>query len=198
MSLGLPVLKRQLCLNPQLRYFLASGRRPLSRLTRVPQSQSEQQQTSPSIPTPPLSKAPLDVSSEPKKKSKKSSAKKPKVPIRNLLDESKIQTYLDEIAETSNTVTLTDITRLRPSGHSNPHTEAYATEHQALVNRLCTSFSMEQLQKFGKMMEIERYPRGKTKDYYAIRIIEGAWKWPSLTEMQEKKRDRSEVDYKCT
>lgn len=198
MSLALLVLKRQLCLNPQLRYFLASGRRPLSTLTtRTPQPQSEQQQTSPSIPTSSPSTAPLDASPEPKKKSKKASAKKPKVPVRNLLDESKIQTYLDEIAETSNTVTLTDIIRLRPSGHSNPHTEAYATEHQALVNRLCSSFSMKQLERFGQMMEIERYSRGKTKDDYATRIIEGAWKWPSLTEMQEKKRDRIEVDHKC-
>ncbi|KAE9411001.1 hypothetical protein BT96DRAFT_983660 [Gymnopus androsaceus JB14] len=153
----------------------------------------------PSIPTPSSSTAPSDSSSEstkPTKNSKKASAKKAKVPIRNLLEESKIQSYLDHIAETSNTVTLADVARLRPSRHSDATTPEYENEYNALVDRLSSSFSKKQLKMFGEMMGVKQNLKGSTKKHYAVRIIEGAWNWPSLTEIQQKKRDWSEVNYK--
>ncbi|KAF9069149.1 hypothetical protein BDP27DRAFT_1326087 [Rhodocollybia butyracea] len=207
MSLALPVLKRQLC---HFKHSLVVGRRAQSSLmARLYQLTSEPVSSPSSIPEPPVlpptpsPAVPPSVSSHesshtPKKTSKKprqpkpTAAKKKKAPLRNLLEDSKIQTYLDHIAETSNTVTLSDIDRIRPTTHADPDTPEYEEQYNALVDRLCQSFSKKQLLLFLEILGIERR-RGSSKRHCAVQIIEGSWGWPSLTEVQEKKRDWSEV-----
>ncbi|KAJ4486265.1 hypothetical protein J3R30DRAFT_3697765 [Lentinula aciculospora] len=114
-------------------------------------------------------------------------------PSRNLLEESKIQNYLDHIAQTSNSVTLADLTRLRPNGYSDPETPEYEEEYDSLVDRLCRSFSKKQLYSFLKMLEIEGSRRKSTKTHYAVQIVEDGWGWPSLAKVKARKRDWSEV-----
>ncbi|KAJ3853807.1 hypothetical protein EV368DRAFT_81215 [Lentinula lateritia] len=200
MSLALPFLKRQLCSNSRLRNVPAYGRAQSTLLERLAQLTSQPKSSLSSVPNSPTSTA-ISVTSpealsghqKAKKESKSSDATKSKGPSRNLLEESKIQSYLDHIAETGNTVTLADITRLRPNVHSDPETPEYEEEYNALIDRLCRSFSKKQLYSFVKMLEIEGSRKGSAKRYSAVQIVEDGWNWPSLAKVKARKRDWSEV-----
>ncbi|KAJ3868742.1 hypothetical protein EV359DRAFT_77385 [Lentinula novae-zelandiae] len=200
MSLALPFLKRQLCLNSRLRIVPAYGRAQSTLLERLAQLTSQLESSPSSVPNSSTSTA-ISVTSpdalsehqKAKKELKSSDATKSKGPSRNLLEESKIQSYLDHIAETGNTVTLADITRLRPNVHSDPETPEYEEEYNALIDRLCRSFSKKQLYSFVKMLEIEGSRRGSAKRHSAVQIVEDGWNWPSLAKMKARKRDWSEV-----
>ncbi|KAJ4001041.1 hypothetical protein F5050DRAFT_1727364 [Lentinula boryana] len=197
MSLALPFVKRQLCSNAHLRYGLVYGRRAqsalMARLVELSKSPSPQPNSATSNTA---SSTSSGASSGPKKATKKltgEDTQKKNTPSRNLLEESKIQSYLDHIAETSNTVTLADITRLQPNDHSDPETPEYEEEYNALVDRLCRSFSKKQLHSFIKMLELEGARRKSSKQHHAVHIIEDGWGWPSLAKVKARKRDWSEV-----
>ncbi|KAF8832436.1 hypothetical protein HHX47_DHR1001927 [Lentinula edodes] len=200
MSLALPFLKRQLCSNSRLRNVPAYGRAQSTLLERLAQLTSQPKSSPSSVPNSSTSTA-ISVTSpdalsehqKAKKELKNSDATKLKGPSRNLLEESKIQSYLDRIAETGNTVTLADITRLRPNIHSDPETPEYEEEYNALIDRLCRSFSKKQLYSFVKMLEIEGSRRGSAKRHSAVQIVEDGWNWPSLAKVKARKRDWSEV-----
>ncbi|KAJ3719814.1 hypothetical protein C8R42DRAFT_671864 [Lentinula raphanica] len=200
MSLALPLIKRQLRSQVSLKHASVHWRRSQSTLlARLAELTSQPSTTTPAsdsstsnIPSATSS----GVSSEGNKdikKPRKNDSKKQKTPSRNLLEESKIQSYLDHIAETSNTVTLADITRLKPNGHADPETPDYEEEYNALIDRLCRSFSKKQLYSFLSMLEIEGIRRRTAKQNYAVRIIEDGWGWPSLAKVKARKRDWSEV-----
>ncbi|TFK41054.1 hypothetical protein BDQ12DRAFT_678804 [Crucibulum laeve] len=112
----------------------------------------------------------------------------------NLLEQSKVQKYLNHLASTKNTLTLEDFEKYKPKTHSSPATSNYEVEYNALLDTLVRSFSSQQLRQL-----IRRYgrnlPAKKTKWNLAVTIIEKQWGWPSLTEIQKQQRDWSEVSY---
>ncbi|KAK1224398.1 hypothetical protein PQX77_012694 [Marasmius sp. AFHP31] len=135
--------------------------------------------------------SPLDNSTSPTKTKKTKRA--PKAPTRNLLEETKVEEYLAEIAASKDLITLEDLTRLRPKKHSNPSTPEYEVEYNQLLDRIQQAFNRKQLIHFVDLFGIPR-PKRQTKPAYAVHIIEQAWGWPSLTEVQKRRRDWSEVE----
>ncbi|KAF5390298.1 hypothetical protein D9757_002832 [Collybiopsis confluens] len=186
----LRVFKRQLC--PRLRCTLSSTRH--IRSASIPTAAHSTPKSISSNVT--LNASSSDTSSDTipgVKKSEKGKAKSKKAPSRNMLEDSKILNYLAEIAESRHSLTLEDIGRLRPERHSSPETSQYEEEYNALVDKLCRSFSRKQLTNLVEMLEIEGPGGHAAKQLFAIQIIEGSWGWPSLTDVQAKKRDWSET-----
>jgi hypothetical protein len=121
--------------------------------------------------------------------------RKPSVPRPNILEQTKVQDYLDYVASTNNSVTLEDIERCRPKTHALPGTLDYAEDYNAAMENLVRSFSKLQLGRFLELYGLKP-PAKRTKWYYAETIIEGQWKWPSLTDIQKRQRDWSEMTTK--
>ncbi|KAF8225081.1 hypothetical protein L208DRAFT_1409162 [Tricholoma matsutake] len=113
---------------------------------------------------------------------------------RNLLEQTKVQEYLDFVASTSNTVTLADIERCRPPEYGAPGTSEYESDYNLLLDTLVRSFSTKQLRRFLHLYQLD-LPKKRTKWHYAASIIERQWGWPSLTEIQKQQRDWTEVTY---
>ncbi|KAK7463688.1 hypothetical protein VKT23_005628 [Stygiomarasmius scandens] len=114
----------------------------------------------------------------------------------NLFHESKLQAYLDSISESQDTLTLEDLTRLKPAKHSPPLSPAYEAEYHQVLEKLQRSFTKGQLMYF-----LDLYPGAgkpgkydRTKSGYAAHIIEQAWRWPAIGEVRKTKRDLSEVE----
>jgi hypothetical protein len=114
---------------------------------------------------------------------------------RNLLEQTKVQEYLDFVASTNDSVTLADIERCRPLEHGVPGTQKYESHYNSLLDTLVRSFSTKQLRQFLHLYQLER-PRKHTKWHYAACIIERQWGWPSLPEIQKQQRDWTEVTYR--
>ncbi|KAG5648076.1 hypothetical protein DXG03_007111 [Asterophora parasitica] len=127
-----------------------------------------------------------------KKKTPGSSTERPAKPSRNLLRETKLQDYLDQIASTSQDVTLQDIERYRPASHASVHSPKYEVEYNALVETLVRSFSVSQLRKFLGMYYLDA-PYKRSKWELAVTIIERQWNWPSLKVIKKEKREWTEV-----
>ena len=71
----------------------------------------------------------------------------------------------------------------------------YSDEYNALLDKLCRSFSRQQLRAFTILYKLDlRAIRAKIE--YAEAIIEKQWGWPSLKEAQKRLRDRTEVSVK--
>ncbi|KAG7097012.1 hypothetical protein E1B28_004405 [Marasmius oreades] len=147
----------------------------------VPGSSSSS--TSFDIPTDPLQSVPK------LKKTKRA----PKPPSRNLLEDTKVEEYLAEIAASRHIVTLADLTRLRPDRHSDPITPQYEVEYNNLLDRVQQAFNKKQLIHFVDLLGISR-PKQRTKSAFAVQVIEQGWGWPSLTVVQKRRRDWSEVE----
>jgi hypothetical protein len=113
---------------------------------------------------------------------------------RNLLEQTKVQEYLDFVASTNDIVTLADIERCRPPEHGTPGTPKYESDYNTLLDTLGRSFSTKQLRRFLHLYQLD-LPRKRTKWQYAASIIERQWGWPSLTEIQKQQRDWTEVTY---
>jgi len=114
----------------------------------------------------------------------------------NLFHESKLQAYLDSISESQDTLTLEDLTRLKPAKHSPALSPAYEAEYDQVLEKLQRSFTKGQLMYF-----LDLYPGAgkpgkydRTKSGYAAHIIEQAWRWPAIGEVRKTKRDLSEVE----
>ncbi|KAF5377539.1 hypothetical protein D9615_005313 [Tricholomella constricta] len=131
-----------------------------------------------------------------KKKIVGSSVKRPSQatienPPRNLLQETKLQDYLDHIALTSQDVSLGDIERYRPARHASVRSPEYEEEYNALVETLVRSFSLNQLRKFLEMYHLSA-PQKRNKWELAVAIIERQWNWPSLKIIKQEKREWTE------
>jgi hypothetical protein len=113
---------------------------------------------------------------------------------RNLLEQTKVQEYLDFVASTNDSVTLADIERCRPLEHGVPGTPKYESDYNSLLDTLVRSFSTKQLRQFLHLYQLE-HPKKPTKWHSAASIIERQWGWPSLTEIQKQQRDWTEVTY---
>lgn len=114
---------------------------------------------------------------------------------RNPLEPTRVDLYLASIHAAGLEPTLDDIERCRPKKHSSPESSKYAEEYNNLLDTLCRSFSKDQLRKFTELYQLDpvwtRTSRRKVE--YAESIIEKQWNWPSLKEIERRKRDRTEV-----
>lgn len=119
------------------------------------------------------------------------------VPRKDPLADNAIDIYLEQIEEAkTRPPTLEDIERLRPRTHTfNIDSQQYADEYHALVDKICRSFSREQLQAMQTLYNIGSR-RSMTKMEYAEMVIEKVWNWPSLKEVQKEHRDRTEISVK--
>jgi hypothetical protein len=90
--------------------------------------------------------------------------------------------------------TIEDVERHRPTKHTDPERDlkAYAEEYHELTDKLCRSFSKEQLRQALKLYGTVLLKKA-TKLELAEAIVERHWDWPSLTEMERQKRDRTEI-----
>jgi len=114
---------------------------------------------------------------------------------RNPLEPTRVDLYLASIHAAGLEPTLDDIERCRPRRHSSQESLKYAEEYNDLLDTLCRSFSKDQLRKFTELYQLDpiwtRASRRKIE--YAESIIEKQWNWPSLKEIERRKRDRTEV-----
>lgn len=85
--------------------------------------------------------------------------------------------------------------RGRPREYAHPESTLYAKQYNGLLEHLDRSFTKEQLRRFGEQYQLS--PRlwrtGKRKVDYARAIVENAWGWPSLREIEKAKRERTEI-----
>lgn len=141
-------------------------------------------------------KARHSTGKEPLKKPRKpKNDVEPEKPRPNLLEQTKVQDYLDYVASTNNSVTLDDIERCKPKIHATPGTPEYVEDYKSTMESLVRSFNKVQLARFLELYGLEP-PVKRTKWFYAESIIEHQWKWPSVTDIQKRQRDWSEVTYK--
>lgn len=121
---------------------------------------------------------------------------KTSTPRKDPLAATGLELYLDEIREAGLEPTLPDLERCRPERYTN-HVDSpqYAEEYHSLVDKLCRSFSRQQLRQF--TIQLKLHSRAAlTKHEFAESIIEKQWNWPSLKEVQKRHRDRTEVSVK--
>jgi hypothetical protein len=130
-------------------------------------------------------------SADSKKRRPKDSA-----PLMDPLAATGLELYLQAIRDSCPDPKLSDIERCRPERHADDvDSEQYAEEYNALVNRLCRSFSRQQLREFTILFNINSRSTW-FKHQFAEAIIERQWKWPSLKEVQKQHRDRTEISVK--
>ncbi|KIJ57886.1 hypothetical protein HYDPIDRAFT_34700 [Hydnomerulius pinastri MD-312] len=114
---------------------------------------------------------------------------------RNPLEPTRVDRYLASIRAAGIEPTLEDVERCKPEQHSRPESLRYAEEYTELLDTLCRSFSKDQLRRFTELYKLDpiwtRSSRRKAE--YAESIIEKVWHWPSLKEIERKRRDRTEI-----
>lgn len=114
---------------------------------------------------------------------------------RNPLEPTRVDLYLASIHAAGLEPTLDDIERCRPKRHSSPESSKYAEEYNSLLDTLCRSFSKDQLRNFTELYNLgpiwTRSSRRKVE--YAESIMEKQWNWPSLKEIERRRRDKTEV-----
>ncbi|KAI5124632.1 hypothetical protein M0805_004241 [Coniferiporia weirii] len=108
---------------------------------------------------------------------------------------NKVDSFLASLRAGGIEPTLDDLRRLKPQTRPSADSPNYAPAYADLVDRLCRTFSKDQLRQFGKELKfgggLTRGKRKKTE--YAESIMEKLWGWENLKELERQKRDMSEV-----
>ncbi|KAI0068378.1 hypothetical protein BV25DRAFT_1846382 [Artomyces pyxidatus] len=120
---------------------------------------------------------------------------KPKATARRQLAPSQTKLYLETLYAGGIQPSLSDLERLKPLRHPRPDNPIYATEYMSLLNALCRSFTSDQLRDFAIQYNLGLGYTGskRRKSHYAEAIMEQAWQWPSLRELERKRIDRTVV-----
>ncbi|EJF66990.1 hypothetical protein DICSQDRAFT_47839 [Dichomitus squalens LYAD-421 SS1] len=107
---------------------------------------------------------------------------------------SRVQTYLATINASGIEPTRFDLDRYQPE---RPHVYSpkYAEVYNATLNTLMRSFTKEQLRKFlvQELGTSRHCSTSRKKADYAESIMEQLWKWPKLADVEQAKRDKTEV-----
>lgn len=108
---------------------------------------------------------------------------------------SKVDAFLASLQTTGSQPSLGDLESNRPHGHAHPESTLYAKQYNGLLQNLGRSFSKEQLRHFGEQYQLksQHWRSGKRKTDYARAIVENAWGWPPLREIEKTKRERTEI-----
>lgn len=88
--------------------------------------------------------------------------------------------------------TIADLERFRSDKPVRPNSPQYIEQHNEVVDTICRAFSKEQLQEFLQQYEVS-FRKQAPKIKLAETIIEKAWGWPSLAEIEKNKRERTEM-----
>ena len=116
-------------------------------------------------------------------------------PVPNRKGGPKVDAFLASLHSTGSQPSLDDLERGRPREHAHPESTLYAKQYNEVMEQLARSFTKEQLRQFGEKYQLDPRPwkrRGRKVDY-ARAIVEGAWGWPSLRDIEKKKRENTEV-----
>lgn len=107
----------------------------------------------------------------------------------------KVDAFLASLQTTSSQPSIEDLERGRPREHAHPESILYAKQYSGLLEQLDRSFSKEQLRRFCEQYRLNPrlWKTGKRKDDYARAIMENAWGFPSLREIEKAKRERTEI-----
>ena len=118
---------------------------------------------------------------------------------RSRLEQNNVDTYLASLRVGGIEPTLEDLERLRPKKRPPSHSSKYPEAYNELMDRLCRTFSKDQLREFGEQLEFDEIwtRSNRRKVEYAETILEKAWGWDNLKEIERRKRDMSEVLVKC-
>ena len=107
----------------------------------------------------------------------------------------KVVAFLASLQTTGSEPSLEDLERGRPREHAHPESTLYAKQHGEAMEQLGRSFTREQLRQFARKYQLD--PRlwrsSRRKVDYARAIVENAWGWPSLRDIEKKKREKTEV-----
>jgi hypothetical protein len=119
-------------------------------------------------------------------------------PRQNPLEPNAVDLHLEYLQRSEVEPTLSDINGYRPADHSAPESQQYSQEYRVLCETLLRTFSKAQLRRFCEMYGLDsKYTRPRRKINYAEAIIEQAWNWPSLSEIEKQKMDRTQIEVKC-
>ncbi|KAF8271446.1 hypothetical protein EI94DRAFT_584496 [Lactarius quietus] len=108
------------------------------------------------------------------------------------LEPSKTESYLLSLLTEDVIPTLRDLERLKPSEHPDPHSKEYTVVYRALLDSICRSFSNDQLRSFTQQYGLSLGSKLR-KASYAEAIVEKAWQWPSLRELERARSGRAKV-----
>ena len=107
----------------------------------------------------------------------------------------KVDVFLASLQTTGSQPSLEDLERGRPREYAHPESALYAKQYNEVIEHLGRSFNGEQLRRFGEKCQLD--PRlwrsGRRKVDYARAIVENAWGWPSLRDIEKRRRERTEV-----
>lgn len=107
----------------------------------------------------------------------------------------KVDVFLASLQSSGSQPSLKDLERGRPREHAHPESTLYAKQYNGLIEQLGRSFTKEQLRRFGEQYQLDpRLWRSKKRKVdYARAIVENAWGWPSLRDIEKAKREKTEV-----
>jgi len=107
----------------------------------------------------------------------------------------KVDAFLASLHTTGSQPSLEDLERGRPREYAHPESTLYAKQYNEVMEHLGRSFTKEQLRRFAEKYKLDpRLWRScRPKVDYARAIVENAWGWPSLRDIEKKKREKTEV-----
>ena len=107
---------------------------------------------------------------------------------------SRVQSYLASINASGIEPTLSDLDRYKPE-RPPIHSPKYPEVYKATLNTLVRSFTKEQLRKFlVQLLGMSRHcSTSRKKVEYAESLMEQHWKWPKLADVEQEKRDKTEI-----
>ncbi|KAF9651892.1 hypothetical protein BDM02DRAFT_3110010 [Thelephora ganbajun] len=107
----------------------------------------------------------------------------------------KVDVFLASLQTAGSQPSLEDLERRRPREYAHPESTLYAKQYNEVMGHLDRSFTKEQLRQFGEKYQLD--PRlwrsHRRKVDYARAIVENAWGWPSLRDIEKRKREKTEV-----
>jgi hypothetical protein len=108
---------------------------------------------------------------------------------------SKVDAFLASLQTTGSHPSLKDLERGRPREYAHPESTLYAKQYNEVMEHLCRSFSKGQLRWFAEKYQLDpRLWRSHRRKVDCARaIVENAWGWPSLRDIEKKKREKTEV-----
>jgi len=106
----------------------------------------------------------------------------------------KVDAFLASLHTTGSQPSLADLERGRPREYAHPESILYAKQYNEVMEHLARSFSKAQLRQFGEKYQLDpNLWRSQRKVDYARAIVENAWGWPSLRDIEKRKREKTEI-----
>ncbi|KIY45483.1 hypothetical protein FISHEDRAFT_76662 [Fistulina hepatica ATCC 64428] len=114
-----------------------------------------------------------------------------KAELKTLLSANSVVKHLQAIASARET-SFHDIESIVPQRSSPPGSDKYVEEYNNFLDKLLRSFSRKQLYRYSKQQKLPARSNTKKPDL-CMYLMEKQWGWPSLSEIQRRQRDRSEI-----